>query len=92
MKHTEKKKIFKNLSDQAIQIFEKLEKKNGDLRLKNLYSFYVSPGGSFGKTNPRHIEIFYGQIPYDVIRTLNSSFQITEKLKQKEAQGFICFS
>lgn len=51
------------------------------MRLDNLYSFCVTPGGRFGGMNKKIVEVFYGNRPFDLITEIGSNFQTIKKFE-----------
>lgn len=54
---------------------------DSSVRLDNLYSFCVTPGGRFGGINKKIVEVFYGNRPFDSITEIGSNFQTIKKLE-----------
>lgn len=63
-------------------LFKKYADNPESKRLDSLYSFYVSPGGRFEGLNDKIVDIFYGNRPFNVVRTLNDNFQETKKFEK----------
>ena len=70
---------FREASRDLFEAYSKASKRS--VRLDNLYSFYVSPGGRFGGMNKKVVDVFYGNRPFDSITELGADFQKIEKFE-----------
>lgn len=73
---------FKQFYKEAKDLFEAYANSKKSERLSNLYSFYVKPGGRWGGTNSRIVEIFYGSRPFNAITIIANGSQVTRKLEK----------
>lgn len=69
---------FAQFYKESNALFKKYADNPKSKRLDSLYSFYVSPGGRFGGINNKIVDIFYGNRPFNIVRTLNN----TKKLER----------
>lgn len=70
---------FREASEELFEAYSKASERS--VRLANLYSFYVSPGGRFGGMNKKIVDVFYGNRPFDSITELGANFQKIEKFE-----------
>ena len=75
-------KEFERFSDNAKEIFGALaEKDDSNKRLANLFSLCICPGGRFGGTNKKELEVFYGNRPIDHITIISHNSEPKTKLE-----------
>ena len=75
-------KKFNEFYEGSKDLFKAYSKASeSSVRLDNLYSFYVSPGGRLGGLNKKIIEVFYGNRPFDSTTTMGRNFQKIEKFE-----------
>lgn len=55
------------------------ETSNKSQRLKDLYSFYVTPGGRFGGRDKKVVDIFYGNRPFDTHEEIGTNSKVLKK-------------
>ncbi|MBA0204999.1 hypothetical protein [Pectobacterium aroidearum] len=63
---------FEKFYKKSKSFFEIYANSTKSERLKNLYSFYIIPGGRYGGVDKKVIEIFYGSRPFSSVTRIGS--------------------
>lgn len=73
---------FDDFREGAKELFQKHAESTPEYkRLDNLYSLCICPGGRFGGSNKKEVEIFFGNRPFDSVTEIGENLQKINKLE-----------